>query len=67
VLAGIDEQAFLDIDALLRRVNGHAKLGASYGRTKIAGRCCARGSPLATTISTPTSAPMIAGMRLRAG
>ena len=38
VLAGIDEQAFIDIDSLLRPVYGHAKQGASYGHTKIAGK-----------------------------
>jgi hypothetical protein len=69
LLAGIDEQAFVDIDSLLRPVYGHAKQGASYGHTKIAGKQVLRKglSPLATTISTPTSAPVIAGMRLRAG
>ena len=48
---------------------GHAKQGASYGHTKIAGKQVLRKglSPLATTISTPRSAPVIAGMRLRAG
>src|SRR3954449_4735001 len=69
VLAGIDEQAFIDIDSLLRPVYGHAKQGASYGHTKIAGKQVLRKglSPLVTTISTPGSAPVIAGMRLRAG
>ena len=53
----------------LRPVFGHAKQGASYGHTKIAGKQVLRKglSPLATTISTPGSAPVIAGMRLRAG
>ena len=69
VLAGLDEQAFIDIDSLLRPVYGHAKQGASYGHTKIAGKQVLRKglSPLATTISTTQSAPVIAGMRLRAG
>ena len=69
LLAGIDEQAFIDIDSLLRPVYGHAKQGASYGHTKIAGKQVLRKglSPLATTISTPARAPVIAGMRLRAG
>src|SRR4051794_22065737 len=69
VLAGIDEQAFIDIDSLLRPVYGHAKQGASHGHTKIAGKQVLRKglSPLATTISTQHSAPVIAGMRLRAG
>ena len=38
VLAGIEQQTFLDIDSLLRPVYGHAKQGASYGHTKIAGK-----------------------------
>ena len=69
VLAGLAEQAFVDIDSLLRPVYGHAKQGASYGHTKIAGKQVLRKglSPLATTISTEHSAPVIAGMRLRAG
>lgn len=69
VLAGIEEQAYVDIDSLLRPVFGHAKQGASYGHTKIAGKQVLRKglSPLATTISTQTAAPVIAGIRLRAG
>lgn len=69
VLAGIEEQAYIDIDSLLRPVFGHAKQGASFGHTKIAGRQVLRRglSPLATTISTPDAAPVIAGIRLRAG
>ena len=63
------EQVFVDIDSLLRPVYGHAKQGASYGHTKIAGKQILRKglSPLATTISTAGAAPVIAGMRLRAG
>lgn len=38
VLDGICERAFLDIDSLLRPVYGHAKQGASFGHTKIAGK-----------------------------
>jgi hypothetical protein len=66
---GADVRAFVDIDSLLRPVYGHAKQGASYGHTKIAGRQVLRKglSPLATTISTDLAAPVIAGMRLRAG
>jgi hypothetical protein len=69
LLPGADEQVFIDIDSLLRPVYGHAKQGASYGHTKIAGKQILRKglSPLATTISTAKSAPVIAGMRLRAG
>ncbi len=69
LLPGADERVFIDIDSLLRPVYGHAKQGASYGHTKIAGKQILRKglSPLATTISTPGAAPVIAGMRLRAG
>ncbi len=69
VLTGITEQAFVDIDSLLRPVYGHAKQGASFGHTKIGNRQVLRKglSPLATTISTRTAAPVLAGIRLRAG
>ena len=69
VLAGIEQQAYVDIDSLLRPVYGHAKQGASFGHTKIANRQVLRKglSPLACTISTATTAPVIAGVRLRAG
>ncbi|BBY57197.1 IS1380 family transposase [Mycolicibacterium sarraceniae] len=69
LLPGAQERVFIDIDSLLRPVYGHAKQGASYGHTKIAGRQILRKglSPLITTISAQTAAPVIAGARLRAG
>jgi hypothetical protein len=69
MLEGIAERCFIDIDALLRPVYGHAKQGASFGHTKIAGKTVLRRglSPLAVTISTETAAPALAGVRLRAG
>jgi hypothetical protein len=69
VLTGLDDQALIDIDSLLRPVYGHQKQGASFGHTKIAGKQVLRRglSPLVTTISTPTAAPLVAGIRLRAG
>jgi hypothetical protein len=69
LLPGADQEVFIDIDSLLRPVYGHAKQGASYGHTKIAGKQILRKgrSPLTTTISTRNSAPVITGMRLRAG
>ena len=69
LLPGIEQQAYVDIDSLLRPVYGHAKQGASFGHTKIAGRQVLRRglSPLATTISTVEGAPVLAGIRLRAG
>jgi len=68
-LPGIEARCFVDIDSLLRPVYGHQKQGASFGHTKIASRQVLRKglSPLATVISTETGAPLIAGMRLRAG
>ena len=56
LLPGADQRAFIDIDSLLRPVYGHAKQGASYGHTKIAGKQVLRKglSPLVTTISTDT-------------
>ncbi|EUA40045.1 putative tnpC protein [Mycobacterium avium subsp. avium 2285 (R)] len=69
LLPGSDKGAFIDIDSLLRPVYGHAKQGASYGHTKIAGKQILRKglSPLVTTISTTGAAPAITGMRLRPG
>ena len=69
LLAGIEQRAFIDIDSLLRPVYGHAKQGASFGHTKIAGRQVLRRglSPLVTTIATDQAAPVVAGIRLRAG
>jgi Transposase DDE domain group 1 len=69
LLPGIERQALIDIDSLLRPVYGRAKQGASFGHTKIAGRQLLRRglSPLATTISTVEGAPVVAGIRLRAG
>ena len=69
LLRGAEERAFIDIDSLLRPTYRHAKQGASYGHTKIAGKQVLRKglSPLTTTISTDLAAPVIAGMRLRAG
>ncbi len=69
LLPGISERVFVDIDSLLRPVFGHAKQGASYGHTKIAGKQVLRKglSPLATILSTREGAPVVAGIRLRAG
>jgi Transposase DDE domain group 1 len=69
LLAGIDKRCYVDIDSLLRPVYGKAKQGASFGHTKIAGKNILRRglSPLAVTISTDIAAPVLAGVRLRAG
>ena len=58
------EQVFIDIDSLLRPVYGHAKQGASY-ETKIAG--IPRKGVAGHHDQHPRTAPVISGMRLRAG
>jgi hypothetical protein len=52
---GIEQLAFIDIDSLLRPVYGHAKQGASYGFSKIAGKQVLRKglSPFADLIDGP--------------
>lgn len=69
LLPGIESQAYVDIDSLLRPVYGRAKQGAGFGHTKISGKQVLRKglSPLATTISTGQGAPVVAGIRLRGG
>ena len=69
LLPGITERAYIDIDSLLRPVYGKAKQGGSFGHTKIQGKSILRRglSPLAVTISTDQAAPVLAGVRLRAG
>lgn len=69
VLAGAAHRVFVDIDSLLRPVYGYRKQGASFGHTKVAGKQVLRKglSPLVTTLCTDRAAPVIAGIRLRAG
>ena len=69
LLPGIEQRVFVDIDSLLRPVYGHNKQGASFGHAKIASRALLRLglSPQITTISTATTAPVIAEARLRSG
>ena len=69
LLPGLEQQVFVDLDSLLRPVFGHQKQGASFGFTKIAGKQVLRRglSPLVATLSTEHGAPVIAGVRLRAG
>jgi hypothetical protein len=69
LLPGAGVLAFLDIDSMQKRVYGHAKQGAAFGHTKIQGKSLlVRGlNTLASTISTPLAAPVIAATRLRGG
>src|SRR5690349_5166040 len=69
VLSGAAALTWLDIDSCQRRVYGHAKQGAGFGHAKVGGYSVRlRGlHPLIAAISTPTSAPLVAGTRLRGG
>ena len=69
VLADADKLAFLDVDSCQRRVYGHAKQGAGFGHAKVGGyQVRLRGlNPLIAAISTPTTAPVVTGTRLRGG
>jgi hypothetical protein len=69
LLPGWDTLAFIDIDAMQKRVYGRRKQGAGFGHTKIQGKSLlVRGlNALAATICTPLGAPVIAATRLRGG
>jgi hypothetical protein len=62
LLPGIGELAFLDIDSKITRVFGPGKVGAAVGYTKVRGL-----NFLAGCLSSPISAPVITGTRLRGG
>src|ERR671928_45790 len=68
-LAGVERLGWLDIDSCQRRVYGHAKQGVGFGHAKVGGyQLRLRGlNPLIAALSTPTSAPVVAGTRLRGG
>src|SRR6202050_597589 len=69
LLPGRETLAFIDIDAMQKRVYGRRKQGAGFGHTKIQGKSLlVRGlNALAATICTPLGAPVIACTRLRGG
>jgi Transposase DDE domain group 1 len=69
LLPGRDTLAFVDIDAMQKRVYGRRKQGAGFGHTKIQGKSLlVRGlNALAATVCTPLGAPVIAATRLRGG
>jgi len=69
LLPGRQTLAFIDVDAMQKRVYGRRKQGAAFGHTKIQGKSLlVRGlNALAATISTPLGAPVIAATRLRGG
>ena len=69
LLPGAETLAFVDLDAMQKRVYGHKKQGARFGHAKIQGKSLlVRGlNALAATVSTPLAAPVIAATRLRGG
>jgi hypothetical protein len=69
LLPGGEVLAFTGIDAMQKRVYGHAKQGAGFGHTKIQGKTVlVRGlNALAAVVSTPLAAAVIAATRLRGG
>ena len=62
LLPGIDTLAFLDVDSKITPVYGRQKEGASFGYTGVRGL-----NFLSATLSSPISAPVITGTRLRGG
>src|SRR3954470_10430429 len=62
LLAGADQIAFVDVDDTVREVHGYAKQAAAYGYSRVRGL-----NVQLATVSTPTSAPLIARARLRRG
>lgn len=61
-VVGGDELVFVDVDDTIRQVHGYAKQGAGFGYSGVRGL-----NALIATISTPTSAPVIAECSLRRG
>ena len=57
-----DAVTWLDVDDTMRRTYGYAKQGVGYGYNKIKGL-----NALLGIVSTPSSAPIIVGHRLRKG
>jgi hypothetical protein len=62
LLPGIDQLAFVDIDAKITEVYGPAKEGAAFGYTSKRGL-----NFLIVTLCTPLSAPVLLATRLRGG
>jgi hypothetical protein len=62
LLPGSEQVAFVDVDDTLKQTYGYAKQGAGRGYTGVKGL-----NALLATVSTPSSAPVIAAARLRKG
>ncbi len=62
LLPGASELAYVDVDDTLKQTYGYAKQGAGRSYTGVKGL-----NALLATVSTPSSAPVIAAARLRKG
>ena len=62
LLPDVDRVCFVDVDDTVKQTYGYTKQGAGYGYTGVKGL-----NALIATVSTPTSAPVIAATRLRKG
>lgn len=62
LLAGAQAVAYLDVDDTIRATHGYAKQGTGYGYTGVKGL-----NVQVATLSTPTTAPVLAATRLRKG
>jgi hypothetical protein len=62
LLRDADQICLVDVDDTVKPTYGYAKQGAGYGYTHVKGL-----NALVGTLSTPTSAPVIAATRLRKG
>lgn len=62
ILPDAEQVVYLDVDDTIKATHGYQKQGAGYGYTGVKGL-----NALIATISTPTSAPVIAATRLRKG
>ena len=62
LLADAAQLVYVDIDDTIRQTYGYAKQGAGYGYSKVKGL-----NAMIVVASTPTSAPVILGTRLRKG
>lgn len=62
IFDGAEEATYLDIDDTVRETHGYAKQAAGYGYSGVKGL-----NAQLATLSTPSAAPVIAGVRLRRG
>lgn len=62
LLGGAEQIVFVDVDDTIREVHGYAKQAAAYGYSRVRGL-----NVQLATVSTPTSAPLVARARLRRG